>query len=304
MIDENLIFIILITIIILFIITKYPKFILTILFIIIIYYIYKRNFTNPKEFILYIKNKAIETFESCNSSNMAYCDNDGNRSNMTFLPSIVRSALPNNDSISISNNINDPNNITLKLEDYTIDKRVKFGKEEITSDMLISKVPLLLDYKLYLDKLIKFVLNIKTDDNIQKDFLAKKLCSNMTKLFYNAYNTVTNKIYPINTYNDLIYSQMQFIESLNILTFLGLTEYDDNKINEFGKEFNAMNKNLNKFIIEKVNDITPSQYNITTSFLPRADEPLAINSTSSIRGISSIVGLDSGNTKNSVYSNL
>jgi len=233
---------------------------------------------------------------------MAYCDNDGNKSNMTFLPSIVRSALPNNNNVT--NNINDPNDITLKLEDYTIDKRVKFGNEEITIDVMISEVPLLLDYKMYLDTLIKFLLNIKTDDNIQKDFLAKKLCSNMTRVFYNAYNTVTNKVYPINTYNDLLYSQMQFIESLNILTFLGLNESDDNKIREFGKEFNTMDKKLNEFVIEKVNDITPNDYDITTSFLPRPGEPIGINSTSSISGISSIVGLDSGNDKNSSYSTL
>jgi hypothetical protein len=300
MIDENLIFIILITIIVIFIITKYPKFILTILLIIIIYYIYKQNFTNPKEFILYVKNKAIETFESCNNSNIGYCDKDGNKSNMTFLPSIVRSALPNDNS----NNINDPNNVNLKLEDYTLDKRVKFGKEEITVDEMISKIPILLDYKMYLDTLIKFVLNIKTDDNIQKDFLAKKLCNNMSKVFYNAYNTVTNKVYPINTYNDLLYSQMQFKESLNILTFLGLTEYDDNKIREFGTKFNTMNKNLNEFVIEKVNDITPNDYDITTSFLPRPGEPLGISSPSSVSGVSSISGVDSGNDKNSTYSKL
>ena len=299
MIDENLIFIILLTIIVIFIITKYPKFILTILLIIIIYYLYKQNFTNPKEFILYIKNKAIETFESCNSSNMAYCDSNGNKSNLTFLPSIMRSALPND-----SNNINDPNNVNLKLEDYTIDKRVKFGNEEITSDEMISKVPVLLDYKMYLETIIKFVLNIKTDDNIQKDFLSKKLCHNMTKIFYNAYNTITNKTYPINTYNDLVYSQMQFSESLNILTFLGLNAYDDNKIREFGKEFNNMNKKLNEYVIEKVNDITLNDYDITTSFLPRPGEPSGINSSSSIIGSSSLVGIDSGNDKNSSYSDL
>ena len=92
---------------------------------------------------------------------------------------------------------------------------------------------------------------------------------------------------------------MQFIESLNILKFLGLNESDDNKIREFGKEFNTMNKKLNEFVIEKVNDITPNDYDITTSFLPRPGEPHGVYSTSSISGISSIVGLDSGTDKNS-----
>ena len=282
MLDENLIFIILVTIFIIFIINKFPKLILTIVLIIVIYYIYKQNFTNPREFISYITNKIVETFESCSNSNMAYCDSDGNKSNMTFLPDIVRNAINNN--INNINNINDPNNIVLKIEDYTLDKRVKLGNEEITIEEMIKNVPILLDYKTYLDSLIKFVLNIKTDDNIQKDFLAKKICHNMTKVFYNAYNTVNNKVYPINTYNDLVYSQHQFLESLNILTFLGLNEYDNYKIIEFGKEFKKMNEKLNEYVIERVNNITPNDYDITTSFLPRHDEPRGIISGGGIGG--------------------
>jgi hypothetical protein len=65
-----------------------------------------------------------------------------------------------------------------------------------------------------------------------------------------------------------------------------------------------MNKNLNEFVIEKVNDITPNDYDITTSFLPRPGEPLGISSPSSVSGVSSISGVDSGNDKNSTYSKL
>ena len=276
MIDENLIFIILVTIFVLFIINKFPKLILTILLIIIIYYIYKQNFTNPQEFISYITHKVIETFESCSNNNMAYCDSNGNKSNMTFLPDIMKNAISKSND---NDNINNPNNISLKLEDYTIDKRLKLGKEEITIEEMIKDVPKLLEYKIYLESLIKFVLTIKTDDNIQKDFLAKKLCNNMTKVFYNAYNTVNNKIYPINTYNELIYSQMQFLESLNIFIFLGLNEYNNNKILEFRKEFKKMNEKLNEYIVERVNSITPNDYDITTSFLPRYDEPKGVSSS-------------------------
>jgi hypothetical protein len=282
MIDENLIFILLITIFILFILNKFPKLILTIVLVVIIYYIYKQNFTNPQEFLSYITNKAIETFEACSNSNMAYCDSDGNKSNMTFLPDIVRNSLKNMEN---NNNINDPNSVILKLEDYTLDKRVKIGNEEYTIEEMIKDVPKLLDYKKYLDRLIKFILSIKTDDNIQKDFLAKKICYTMTKVFYNAYNTVNNKIYPINTYNELVYSQIQFIESLHILTFLGLNEFDNYTIIEFEKEFKKMNETLNEYVIERVNDITPNDYDITTSFLPRHDEPRGINSISSVSGI-------------------
>jgi hypothetical protein len=272
MIDENLVFIIFITVFIIFIINKQPKVIGTLFLIIIFYCIYKQYFTNPHEFSLFIKNKVKETFEPCSISNMGYCNNDGSSSNMTFLPDILRSAIPNN-----SNNINDIGKVKLKLEDYTIDKRVKLGNEQISMDEMIKDVPNLLDYKTYLETVIKFVLNIKTDDTIQKDFLAKKLRYNMTKVCYNAYNTVNNKTYPINIYNELLYSQLQFNETLNIFTFLGLNEYDNNKIIEFQKQFKNMNIKLNEYLVERVNDITPNDYDITTSFLPRQGEPLGIS---------------------------
>lgn len=279
MIDENLIFIILITVFIIFIITKQPKLIGISLLILIIYCIYKRNFTNPLDFTTYIKNKIIETFETCSSTNMAYCNNtNANSNNMSFLPDIIRGAIPLlNDNTN--DNTNDLTKVKLKLEDYTIDKRIKIGIETFTIEEMIKDVPMLLDYKMYLDRLIKFVLYIKTDDNIQKDFLAKKLCQNISKVFYNAYNTVNNKKYPINTYTELLYSQMQFNESLNIFTFLGLNEFDNNKIIEFQKEFKNMNNKLNEYVIEKVNDITLNDYDITTSFLPRNGEPLGISTS-------------------------
>ena len=46
-----------------------------------------------------------------------------------------------------------------------------------------------------------------------------------------------------------------------------------------------MNETLNEYVIERVNDITPNDYDITTSFLPRHDEPRGINSISSVSGI-------------------
>jgi len=273
MIDENLVFIILVTVFIIFIINKQPKLVATLLIIMIMYCLYKRNFTNPREFTTFIQNKVKEAFEPCSVSNIGYCDSDTNSSfgDTTFLPDIMKSAL-------LSNSINNVNNVKIKLEDYTIDKRLKLGKEAISIDEMISAVPLLLDYKLYLETLIKFVLSIKTDDTIQKDFLAKKLQNNMTKVFYNAYNTVMNKTYPINTYNDLVYSQHQFHQTLNIFTFLGLNEVDNQKLLEFQKEFNTITEKLNEYIIEKVNDITPQDYDITTSFLPRKGEPMGVGS--------------------------
>ena len=269
MIDENLVFVILVTVFFLFIINKQPKLVATLCIVMIIYYLYKRNFTNPKEFTTFIQNKVKEAFEPCSISNMGYCDNESSFGTTTFLPDIMRSNMA-------SNSINNSNTIKLKLEDYTIDKRLNVGKEAITIEEMINVVPLLLDYKLYLETLIKFVLSIKTDDTIQKDFLAKKIQNNMTKVFYNAYNTVMNKKYPINTYNELLYSQVQFNQTLNIFTFLGLNEVVNKKLLDFQKQFNTMNEKLNEYVVEKVNDITPQDYDITTSFLPRKGEPMGV----------------------------
>ena len=270
MIDENLIFIILITVFAVFLINKQPKLIAIIILTIIVYYLYKRHFTNPKEFFNFIQTKVKEGFEPCSSSNMSYCGGDGSQSNMTFLPDIIRSSQP-------SDNINDTRNVKLKLDDFLIDKRLQLGKEQITVDEIIVSIPLLLDYKLYLERLMKFVLNLKTDDNIQKEFLANKLRYKMTKVFYSAYNTIINKSYLINIYNELIYAEREFNDTLNIFILLGLDEYNNNKMMEFQKEFKTMNETLNAYISEKVNDITPNDYNITTTFLPRKGEPIGIS---------------------------
>jgi len=270
MIDENLIFIILITVFAVFLLNKQPKLIAIIILTIIVYYLYKKHFTNPKEFFNFIQTKVKEGFEPCSSSNISYCGGDGSQSNMTFLPDIIRSN-------EISDNINDSSNVKLKLDDFLIDKRLQLGKEQITVDEMITSIPLLLDYKLYLERLMKFVLNLKTDDNIQKEFLANKLRYKMTKVFYSAYNTVTNKSYLINIYNELIYAEREFNDTLNIFILLGLDEYNNNKMMEYQKEFKTMNETLNAYISEKVNDITPNDYNITTTFLPRKGEPIGIS---------------------------
>ena len=99
----------------------------------------------------------------------------------------------------------------------------------------------------------------------------------MTKLFYNAYNTINDKIYPINTYNELLYSEREINDTLNIFVFLGMNDNDTKKLEDLQKEFKNLNDKLNEFIIEKVNDILPNDYDITTSFLPQKDEPQGMN---------------------------
>ena len=274
LIDENLIFVALIIVFVIFLVNKQPKLIAIIVFIILFYYVYKSRFTNPREFIEFIKTKFTEGFEPCSMMNSAYCGGDYGSSNMTFLPDSIRSApLGNN----INNNINNIANVMLKPEDYKIDKRMKVGVRDITVDEIIASVPPLLDYKMYLEKIVKFVLNVKSDDPIQKDFLAKKLRHKMTMIFYNAYNTVNEKSYPINTYNDLLYAEREFDDTLNIFIFLGMNESDSYTLSLLQKEFKSLNDKLNEFVIEKVNDILPNDYDITTSFLPAKDEPEGIS---------------------------
>ena len=279
-IDENLIFVSLIIIFIIFIVNKHPKLVAIVVFIILFYYIYKSRFTNPREFIEYVKNKITEGFEPCSSSNLAYCGGISGGSNMTFLPDSLRSSAssdnsnPNNNP---NNNINNLNNVMLKPEDYQIDKRMKMGIKDITVEEMIASVPPLLDYKMYLEKIVRFVLGVKSDDPIQKDFLAKKLRHKMSLIFFNAYNAVNEKSYPINTYNDLLYTERGFDDTLNIFVFLGMNENDTYKLSLLQKEFKDLNNKLNEFVIEKVNDILPNDYDITTSFLPKKDEPLGIS---------------------------
>ena len=271
-IDENLIFITLLIVFTIFLVNRYPKLLATIIIIVIVYIIYKKNFTNPREFINYMKTKVVEGFEPCSFTNQVYCGTDYNKSNMTFLPDLIRGAIPSNDIKQFE----------IRPEDYQIDKRSKMGLQDISVEEMINEIPTLLDYKMYLEKIIKFVLTIKTDDPIQKDFLAKKLRHKMSLIFYNAYNTVNEKVYPINTYNELIFSQRDFINVMDTFTFLGLTDYNMAKIKELEDEFKDISEKVNSYVVERVNDIKPEEYNITTSFLPNVNEPAGINALESI----------------------
>jgi hypothetical protein len=266
--DENIIFITLIVILLVFIIQKYPRLIAIIILIILAYMTFKSRFTNPRDLINYLSNKLVETFEPCSINNQSYCG-DSVGSNMTILPDFLRTAP--------INSINNVKTIRLKPEDYQIDKRGKIGVKQITIDDIIKIIPLLLDYKIYFEKLIKFILEIQTNDIIQKDFLARKLSFKMTHIFYDAYNIIIDKSYQLQSYNKLLYSEKEFDSTLNIFIFLGMNDIDKHKLSILQKEFKELNKNLNQFIIDKINNISPNDYYITTSRLPQIDEPEGID---------------------------
>jgi hypothetical protein len=276
--DENILFVALLVLFMIFIIQKRPKLILTLILIYLGYFFYKSYFSSPREFILYIQNKVLENFKNYNnpclgdylSDNIAY---NGNNilMDMNFLPDSMRSGPIIGDKISNINKVN------LRIEDYKIDKCLKFATKDITTEELYKVVPILLDYKLYLDRLIKFVINIKTDDNIQKDFLIRKLLNKMLIIFYNSYNVISDKKYPYQTFNSLLYSQKDFNNVLDIFVFLGLNDTDNSKLLQLQKDFNILNDKLNIFVIETVNNIKSEEYNITTSKLPYLYEPKPFN---------------------------
>jgi hypothetical protein len=275
MLNENLIFITLIIVFLIFIIRKQPELVAILVLIYLAYRFYIARFTNPREFLEWFKSLAIEAFNGgnpCTNDNQAYCGDDTN-SDYTFMPSFLR-GMP-----AASNSINLEDNVKLKKEDYQLDKRLKMrvGTKDISIDTMISIIPVLLDYKLFLEKVIRFTLGIKTDDPIQRDFLARKLQVKMSKIFFNAYNTVNEKIYPQQSYNELLLAEREFDDTLNIFIFLGLDDSTNYALAELQKAFADLNKKLNEFVAAKVNEVAPGDYNIYYNKIPETYEPQPFN---------------------------
>ena len=274
MLDENLVFITLIIVFLIFIIRKQPELIAILVLVYLAYRFYRARFTNPREFITWLQTKATEAFtpNPCTNDNQVYCGEDTN-SDMTFFPSYLRGMAV------ASNSINQPGAVSLKAEDYQIDKRLKMrlGTKDISIETMITAIPVLLDYKLFLEKVIKFTLGIKTDDPIQRNFLARKLQVKMSRIFYNAYNTVVEKIYPQQSYNELLLAERQFDDTLNIFIFLGLDNTTNYTLAELQKDFADLNKTLNAFVAAKVNEVAPADYNMYYNKIPEVYEPLPAN---------------------------
>jgi hypothetical protein len=239
------------------------------------YSVYRTRFANPRDFITWFQHKANEAFTSnpCTYDNQAYCGDD-TTSDMTFLPSFMRGMA------AASNSINQSDAINLKPEEFQIDKRMKLrlaGNKDISIETMIKEIPLLLDYKIYLEKIIRFTLGIKTDDPIQRNFLARKLQVKMTRIFYNAHNTVSERIYPMQSYNELLLAEREFDDTINIFVFLGLDETTNHALEELQKEFAELNKKLNTFVGAKVNEVSPGEFTMYYNKVPEPYEPLAYN---------------------------
>ena len=272
--DTNIIFVALIIIFLIFIIQTYTRIVIISVLIFIGYVIFKSRFINPRSLILYFTNKITEIFKLSNTTDSE--GNNGNNGNYELECSNINNIIQNKKSNSNSNNIIHKT-IVLKCDDYYLDKKHKiYGA---TIDEIILQIPVLLDYKLYFENIIKFTLNFKTDVNdlTQKDFIAKTLRDKMSVIFHYAYNTFTNTKYPIQNYNELLIAENEFNDTLNTFVFLDLNENDNNNLNNLKKKFLELNNNLNQFIINKVNDIKLTDYNITTSILPQIYEPQSAN---------------------------
>lgn len=151
---------------------------------------------------------------------------------------------------------------------------------DITSDKIInnnnivSRIPILANYKMFLDKLINVITKYNSDNKPQSVFIIRKLKLYMSNIFNNSYTLITDKSYSMQTYIKLLQAEKDFNDTINIFTFLD-NDHLDNTIQNLNKEFTELNIQLNKYIIEHVN--TNIDYNITTSILPSLNDPLPAN---------------------------
>ena len=240
--DTNIIFVALIIIFLIFIIQKFTRIVIISILIYIGYVIFKSKFINPRALILYLTNKITEIFnifntkdnDSNNGNNSNYDLECSNENENNTIQNTIQNAIQNKKNNTHTHT--NTNTIVLKCDDYYLDKKHKINGVSI--DEIILQIPVLLDYKLYFEKVIRFTLNFKTDvhDLIQKDFIAKSMRDKMSVIFHYAYNTFTNTKYPIQNYNELLIAENEFNDTLNTFVFLDLNENDNNNLNNLKKK--------------------------------------------------------------------
>lgn len=263
--DKNILFIVVFVCFFVYIVQKNLRLVIFIVLICIGYIAFKNKYTNPKEFIIYCSDK-IKDFFSGNNNNDNYNSNYNKNKKYVL----------NNDTSSVYNN--NTYIQPLQNDNYYLDKNtiIVACNTNITINDIILKIPVLLDYKLFLEKVIKFTLQLHciSHDSIQQDFIATQFYNKMLYIFHNAYNTIADTKYSIQTYNELRIAENNFNDTLNIFTFLSdMNENDTNKLTILQNNFLELNNKLNQFIIDSVNNISPENYNTTTSILPQLHEP-------------------------------
>ena len=260
--DANIIFVALIIIIFLYIIQKYPILVIVSILVYIGYIIFKTRFINPKDCINYCVNKITETFNTPYNTGDNHIDTN---INSLSVEACGLNVLP---LTSLNNST-----VTLKYDIYYLNTSFSIGDKYITINEIVSHIPILLDYKLYFEQIIKFTLNCNSIDIIQKDFLANKLRYKMTLILTNAYTTIIDDIYAIHSYNELLKANSEFVDTLNIFTFLSLNDNDTHRFEILQTNIIELNKKLIQFIIDKVNNKSINNYNVTTTILPQYNDP-------------------------------
>lgn len=266
--NTNLLFIILLITIIIFIAKQNIYLFLGILGVIIVYCWYIPRFTSPRDFLNKLTNNVTELFSPCSSNNPAYCESKN--SDWTFLPEIMRSGenkiKTESNDVFLANRLN-PNS---RLGTLT--------SNNVSMSSIMNNVQILTEFKVFLDKVTTFIINLPSDDKIQKEFLINKIQNKMAQVMLTANIAVTDMTLPQNNYNELLFAERDLESTLDIIGFLTQDYEINNKLKELQNEWSNLTLKLNKFIINKVNDISPEDYNILSGRLPDVNEPLPANS--------------------------
>ena len=191
--NTNLLFIILLVTIVIFIAKQNIYLLLGILGIVIIYYWYIPRFTSPRDFLNKVSNNVIELFAPCSSNNPAYCESKN--SDWTFLPEIMRSGenkiQTDSNDVFIANRLN-PNSRLGRLT-----------SNNVSMSSIMNNLPILTEFKVFLDKVTLFITNLPSDDKIQKEFLINKIQNKMAQVMLTANIVITDMTLPENNYNEL-----------------------------------------------------------------------------------------------------
>ena len=276
--DKHFFFVVLIVILCIFLIQKYTRLIIISILIIIFYMLFNYNFTSPRDFIYWITN-IIKTINNPNSSGGSGGSGSGHTSG--------GHTSGGHTSGGIIESINSYLNPDIKpnasiLNNYYLSKTmiISIQENDITINDIILHIPLLLDYKLYLDDIIQFIINYFSNasnsiPSITQNDIAYTIKSKMVNIFKMAYITITNNSYTSHSYNELLYAETEFTDALNMFDFLSLSTTNTYTIGIFKKRIIDLNNKLNQYIIDKVNNLAFTQsHNITTSILPQLNDPV------------------------------
>ena len=284
--DKHFFFVVLIVILCIFLIQKYTRLIIISILIIIFYMLFNYNFTSPRDFIYWITNiiKTINNPNSSGGSGGSGCSGSGHTSGGHTSGGHTSGGHTSGGIIESINSYLSPDikpNASI-LNNYYLSKTmiISIQENDITINDIILHIPLLLDYKLYLDDIIQFIINYFSNasnsiPSITQNDIAYTIKSKMVNIFKMAYITITNNSYTSHSYNELLYAETEFTDALNMFDFLSLSTTNTYTIGIFKKRIIDLNNKLNQYIIDKVNNLAFTQsHNITTSILPQLNEPV------------------------------